>query len=80
MGRTTAAAAALWDWLLGRMTQAPRRLLVVGGGEATSRLIADLKRDRGVPFKVVEQDRNGTKQEHKKEHCLTTWKESPGRA
>ena len=49
----TAAAAALWDALLGRLTEAPRRLLVVGGGEATSRLIADLRRDRGVPFQVV---------------------------
>lgn len=49
----TAAATGLWDGLVGRASTAPRRVLVVGAGESTSRLLVDLEREPAGGLEVI---------------------------
>ena len=49
----TAIGTGLWDRLIRRAARAPRRVLIVGGGEATSRLLADLARESAAALEVV---------------------------
>jgi exopolysaccharide biosynthesis polyprenyl glycosylphosphotransferase len=49
----TAAGVGLWDYVASRASTAPRRILVVGAGEPTSRLLDDLDRESASGLTVV---------------------------
>ena len=43
----------VWDLLVQQAAKAPRRILIVGGGAPTARLLADLEREPAVPLQVI---------------------------
>ena len=50
---TTFVGAGAWDFAVERAARAPRRVLLVGGGASTARLLADLALERDAGLDVV---------------------------
>ena len=50
---STFAGAGIWDFAVQRVARAPRRVLLVGGGASTARLLADLALDPDSGLEVV---------------------------
>jgi exopolysaccharide biosynthesis polyprenyl glycosylphosphotransferase len=53
VGLTAFLALGAWDLFVRRLARLPRRVLVVGGGETTVRLLDRLEQERDVPLEVV---------------------------
>jgi exopolysaccharide biosynthesis polyprenyl glycosylphosphotransferase len=53
LGLSTFLCAGAWDTAVQRAARAPRRVLVVGGGSPTARLLADLAREPGAGLTVI---------------------------
>jgi exopolysaccharide biosynthesis polyprenyl glycosylphosphotransferase len=53
VGITTFAGVGMWDAIVQRAARAPRRVLVVGGGAPTTRLLADLAREPEAGLHVI---------------------------
>lgn len=49
----TFAGAGVWDYAVQRSARAPRRVLVVGGGASSARLLADLAREPEVGLEMI---------------------------